>query len=78
LHAITNQKFSKSYIISEERILHVFKKDGKYFIEFPAKGYSVKVLAGKTFKEAELRCTNLIKYLEAGRSLLDASIALDL
>jgi predicted RNase H-like HicB family nuclease len=78
LHAITSQKFSKSYIISEEIILHLVKKDGKYFIEFPAKGYSVEILAGKTSKEAELRCTNLIKYLEEGRSLLDASIALDL
>ncbi|MFX1519799.1 MAG: hypothetical protein ACFFCD_07755 [Promethearchaeota archaeon] len=64
-------KYLKTFIISGNKIVRLFRNDEKYLIEIIGKGYTVKFLAGKTLKKAEERCRDFIKKIETGRSALE-------
>ncbi len=63
---IPKVKYLKTFIISEHKILRLFQKDEKYYIEIAGNGYIVQFFAGKTLKQAEKRCINVIKKIKAG------------
>ena len=73
-HIIPELKYLRTIIISEHKILRLFQKNEKYFIEIISKGYTIKFLAGKTLKEAEKHCKDIIKMIKAGRSTLELSL----
>ncbi len=68
---IPKVKYLKTFIISEHKILRLFQKDEKYYIEITGNGYLVKFFAGKTLKQAEKRCINVIKKIKAGWSTFE-------
>ena len=71
VHIIPELKYLRTVIISEHKILRLFQKNEKYFIEIISKGYTVKFLAGKTLKKAEKHCKAIINKIKAGRSTLE-------
>jgi hypothetical protein len=62
----------KSLRISENKLLRLFLKDQKYFVELSANGYSVTHLAaGKTLEEAENCYVELLHKIKNGGSMLE-------
>ena len=68
---IPKLKYLKTFIISENKILRLFQKDEKYYIEIIGKGYIVQYLAGKTLIMAEKCYKDVIKKINAGWSSLE-------
>lgn len=68
---IPKLKYLKTFIISENKILRLFQKDEKYYIEIIGNGYIVQYLAGKTLIMAEKRIKDVIKKINAGWSSLE-------
>ena len=64
-------KTLKSLRISENKLLRLFLKDQKYFVELIASGYSVTHLAGKTLEEAENCYVELLHKIKNGGSMLE-------
>jgi hypothetical protein len=56
VHTIPESKYLRTVIISEHKILRLFQKNEKKFIEIIANEYTVEFSAGKTLKRAEKRC----------------------
>jgi len=73
-HTIPELKYLRTVIISEHKILRLFQKNEKYFIEIISNGYKVKFLAGKTLKVAEKNYKDIIKKIKEGRSTLELSL----
>ena len=73
MHIVPELKYLRTVIISEHKILRLFQKNEKYFIEINSKGYTFKYLAGKILKEAEIHCKDIIKKIKAGKSALELS-----
>ena len=73
VHIVPELKYLRTVIISEHKILRLFQKNEKYFIEIISKGYTVKYLAFKILKEAEIHCKDIIKKIKAGKSALELS-----
>jgi len=68
---IPKLKYLKTFIVSEHKIVRLFQKGEKYYIEMTGNGYLVKFFTGKTLKKAEKRCIDVIKKIKAGWSALE-------
>jgi len=74
VHTIPESKYLRTVIISEHKILRLFQKNEKKFIEIISNEYPVDFSAGKTLKKAEKHCKDIIKKIKAGRSALELSL----
>ncbi len=71
LYEIPQLKYLKTFIISENKILRLFQKDEKYFIEIVGKGYIVQFFVGEALDMAKERCKDVIKKIKEGWSTLE-------